>query len=109
MSEDDEFDLLMFLHKATRLELVSSDTARGLAMMVFRGYFGDAELNRRLPLEVVDGGDRWKITAPFIPTGDDIDPDPSVSTPGPFKMDVMKFDGQILGFGEKRNFRLIKK
>jgi hypothetical protein len=91
-------DIPMMLNAAGTNKLVTANTAAAFAERLFRDNFGDAETNRRLPLVVEDADDRWKITAPFVPTPADLGTDGAHT--GAFHVEILKFDGQIHKFGQ---------
>ena len=61
----------MFLRRATRAELVSSDIALRLAEMLLVHVYGKEHIDERSPLVVTDDGDRWEVRSrEGIPPGE---------------------------------------
>jgi hypothetical protein len=81
-------------------DLVNSETAPGIAVMVFQDKFGRNELIKRLPLKVVDADDCWEICAPYKPSSQDPQPDGTML--GSFYISIKKSDGQICGIIRER-------
>jgi hypothetical protein len=108
MTDDQTYDTLMLMHKLVENNLIRSRTALIIAKRVFREQFGTKELEKRLPLQIVDGGDRWKIKAPYTPEPHEINPNPDYPTPLDFRMEIKKSDGRIIGFQWVYDFHLAK-
>jgi hypothetical protein len=51
----------MLLHRAGGVEIALRPVALALAEMIFKNVYGAEEFKRQLPLNVIDGGDRWTV------------------------------------------------
>jgi hypothetical protein len=95
MTNDAYFALTNILWPDSYGDLINSETALGIAVMVFQDKFGQKELVKRLPLKVTDMGDRWEVCAPYKPSPLDQQPDGFML--GSFYISIKKSDGQICG------------
>jgi hypothetical protein len=84
----------MWLLRANKIDLITSDTAIEIIRRVVRDRSGQDEVDRNEPLTVEDDGDTWLVrgTASASAAGS------RKAWMGPIRGRVAKFDGQILGF-----------
>jgi hypothetical protein len=84
----------MWLMRANKINLITSDTATEIIRRVVRDQYGQTEVDRNEPLTTADDGDTWLVrgTASSPAAGS------SEAWIGPIRGRVAKFDGQILGF-----------
>jgi hypothetical protein len=85
MKYDADEGMSMFLRRAMHEETISSDIALRLAEMVFVRVWGKEYTEERMPLAIIDRGDRWELNSrEGIPPAQR------------FKMIIMKTNGRIL-------------
>jgi hypothetical protein len=63
MKYDADEGMSMFLRRARHEETISSDIALRLAEMVFIRIYGKEYTDERLPLVIIDRGDRWEVNS----------------------------------------------
>jgi hypothetical protein len=84
----------MWLLRANKIDLITSDTAIEIIRRVVCDRFGQDEVNRNEPLTVKDDGDTWLVRGTVSPSATGS----RKAWMGPIRGRVAKFDGQILGF-----------
>jgi hypothetical protein len=85
MKYDADEGMSKFLCRARHEETISSDIALHLAEMVFVRVVGKRYTEERMPLAIIDRGDRWEVNSrEGIPPGQRL------------KMIIMKTNGRIL-------------
>lgn len=84
----------MWLLRANKIDLVTSETAIELVRRVVRDRSGQDEVDRNEPLTVEDDGDTWLVRGTVSPSA----AESRKAWMGPIRGRVAKFDGQILGF-----------
>lgn len=82
---DDDEGMSMFLRRARHEETISSDIALRLAEMLFVRIYGKEYTDDRLPLAIVDRGDRWEVRSRE-----------GISPGERLEMIIMKTNGRIL-------------
>ncbi len=96
-SDSDQSASSMWLHRSLGTKLISADIAEEIARLVTRGRYGQMEVDRNEPLNVVGAGDAWVITGSQNEDFDAQHPrEPAWG--GPVRMKISQFDGQILEY-----------
>lgn len=84
----------MWLLRANKVDLITSDTAIEIIRRVVRDRYGQHEVERNEPLTVKEEDDTWLVRGTVSPSA----AESREAWLGPIRGRVAKFDGQILGF-----------
>jgi len=84
----------MWLWRASKIDLITSNTAIEIIRRVVCDRYGQDEVDRNAPLTVKGDGDTWLVRGTVSPSA----AASREAWMGPIRGRIAKFDGQILGF-----------